>query len=68
MNVNYKNMKKDINIRKTMKALQPGEHFDFELAKYDYVMSCRSRLQADGRVLTSGKRTDDKTVRITRTS
>lgn len=51
-----------------MKDLEPGQYFDFDLAKYDYVLSCRTRLQADGRVLKSTKDKDRKTVRIVRES
>lgn len=62
-------MAKEENVRATMKALEVKQFHDFALERYDYVVSCRTRLQnATGRTLTSEILRDIKKVRITRTA
>lgn len=38
-------MEKVINVRKDMLALEVGQSADFPIERYDYVLSCRTRLQ-----------------------
>lgn len=38
-------MEKIINVRKEMNALEVGQSYDFPIARYDYVLSCRGRIQ-----------------------
>lgn len=56
---------KERNVRAQINGLKIGEAARFPLARYDYVLSCRTRLQK-----TTGKRfsskTDDAEVVITR--
>lgn len=38
-------MENTVNVRKEMNALKVGEAADFPIERYDYVLSCRTRLQ-----------------------
>lgn len=38
-------MEKLVNVRKEMLGLAIGESADFPIERYDYVLSCRTRLQ-----------------------
>ena len=43
-----------INVRKVMNDLKIGESADFPIERYDYVLSCRNRLQkSEGKRLSS---------------
>lgn len=61
------NMKKRENISATIKSLKRGEAVNFDLARYDYVVNCRSRIAlSTGRKFTSKINRDENTVTITR--
>lgn len=56
------------NIRAAINALEKGEAANFELSRYDYVLSCRNRLQTStGKKFSSKKNNAAGTVAITRT-
>lgn len=38
-------MNKKVNVSASIKALEVGENVNFDLARYDYVVACRTRLQ-----------------------
>lgn len=56
----------EINIRQTIAALEVGEFHDFPIEKYEYVLSCRTRLQKTLKRKYPSEQLDD-VVRITRT-
>lgn len=56
----------DINVRKQINALACGEDAEFDIERYDYILSCRTRLQqSTGKRFSSHTQTVGK-VTITR--
>lgn len=60
-------MKKEKSVRAQINDLEVGQAAEFPLSRYDYIVSCRTRLQTTtGKQFTSKIDKDRGTVGITR--